>query len=277
MSVVRSARGGTRLVVRHLGLAARRRLVRIPMDRITDEFAFSLSVGGWHPFVQALRDHDRRPDLPPGETLFGKFFLAPEVNAARTLNDVLDLSTQPLGLGLLPPFWLGTYPWGGLSAGYIGRTGPAFGWAHDQAEGVDTADLWGHGRTLWYRPDNRHTIGNEHRLTIELYHSMRRQYSPLRARGFPRVTVLERPDGEQRALIVDGHHRLAVLAHLGVRTVTVEIEATVTMDRAEGWDHVRAGRCSVAEAQRFFDAFFTLDGSERLARVMGGRRVNDAG
>ena len=265
-----SAARAARLMARTGGLAARRRLIRMPIEEITDEFGFSLSAGGWHPLVEALQNYDRQPLQPVETTRFGRFFLDEKTNAVRNLNDLFDLTRRPAGFGSLPPFWLGTYPWGGLDADAIGGPGPAFGWAHDEALGVDTADLWGHGRTLWYRPANRHTISNERHLTVELYRSIRRRYSPVKARGFPRVTLLVGEDGRRRAVIVDGHHRLAVLAHLGARAVTVEIEGAIEVGRVDQWYYVRNGHCTPDEAMRFFDAFFVLDGSERFDFVADG-------
>jgi hypothetical protein len=162
-----------------------------------------------------------------------------------------------------------------LDVANVDGPGPAFGWAHDRLHGVDTANLWGHGRTLWYRPDNRHTIDNERRLMVELYHSMRRRYSPIKARGFPRVTLLAGRNGLRRAVIVDGHHRLATLAHLGVKLVTVEVETTIDLDQRHRWYYVRHGHCTEAQAAKFFDAFFLLDGSERFELVAANGECHD--
>jgi hypothetical protein len=262
-------RNARRHLARHVGLVARGRLERMPTAMITDEFGFSLVRPGWHPFV-ALLDGVAAAGDPNVETDFERFLRSAEVNTARDLNDLLDLSDRPLGLRALPGFRLGTYPWGGLAADQIGRPGPAFGWAHDEETGCSTADLWGVNRTIWYRPDRHATLANERRLMLELAASISNGYRPHRARGFPRVTVLRRRDGCRRAVIVDGHHRLAALAHLGATRVVVEIEAFVDEADAATWIQVRNGYCSVAEARRIFDAFFELNGSERYQRVSRG-------
>lgn len=258
------------LAWRQLSLLGRRRLIRVPVAEITDEFAFSLT--GWHHFTSVLAELDRRPSwfgIEPGEQLWAtelaRFFRDEAVNAVRDLNDLLDLGPGPDRFDDLPRFWLGTYPWGGLLADDIGTAGPAFGLAHDRATGADTRDLWGRGRNLWYEPRDRYTIEHEWRRTAELYRSIRRRYSPLRSRGFPTVTLLRHRDGRRRAVIVDGHHRLAVLAHLGARAVTIEVEATVDLADVDHWYHVRNGHCTAEEARPFFEAFFELDGRERLA------------
>ncbi len=278
-----------RLAIRHAKLAATHRLRRVPMNLICDEFAFSLAPGGWHPFVALLDDLVRSND-PQATTDFERFFRSSSVNAVRNLNDLLDLGQATTGrpsspeppaphnppdatgsvtplLGELPRFWLGTYPWGGLTAPDVGKPGPAFGWAHDAETGASTAELWGRHRTVWYRPDNESTLANERRLTTDLAASMANGYRPLRARGFPRLTILRRADRSYRAVIVDGHHRLAVLAHLGATSVVAEIEAIVDEVNIERWFHVRSGHCSPHHARLFLNAFFDLDGSERFDHV----------
>lgn len=266
--VARRAAAAGRLVTRHGALALNGRLRRVPMNLIRDEFGFSLTQPGWHPFV-ALLDDLAEADDPRTTTDFERFFGSRAANAVRNLNDLLDLGRPEPHFGKLPGFWLGTYPWGGLAADEIGQPGPAFGWAHDEHTGESTAARWGSGRTVWYRPGAGATLANERRLTTELAASITAGYRPLKARGFPRLTLLRRADGAYRAVIVDGHHRLAVLAHLGVTRVLAEIEAVVDHRDAAAWFHVRSGHCTAAQARQFFDAFFQLDGSEQFDHVAG--------
>lgn len=237
------------------------------MAGISDEFGFSFGRHGWHPFV-ALLDQTIDDEGSP-VTDFERFFGDPTVNAVRNLNELLDLSSDPLGLTSRHPFWLGTYPWGGLAALDHHRLGPAFGWAYDEATGASTADLWGSNRTVWYRPDRLRTLANERQLTLDLRRSIRRGYRPVRARGFPRLVVLRRTNGDARSLVIDGHHRLAVLAHLNVESVTAEIDGVIDERDVADWYRVRTGDCSVEDALAIFDAFFVLDGTERFQRVSG--------
>jgi hypothetical protein len=237
------------------------------MSEISDEFGFGFGRHGWHPFV-ALLDQTADDDTAP-ITDFERFFRDPAVIAVRNLNELLDLSAEPLGLTLRCPFWLGTYPWGGLAAADHDRVGPAFGWAYDEATGSSTADLWGSHRTVWYRPDRSPTLANERRLTLDLRRSIRTGYRPLRARGFPRLLLLRRSSGETRTVVIDGHHRLAVLAHLGVDSVLAEIDGVVDEHDVANWYEVRTGRCPTDDALAVFDAFFALDGTERFHHVFG--------
>ncbi|MEL7158649.1 MAG: hypothetical protein AAFN30_18915, partial [Actinomycetota bacterium] len=269
-----SAFRGARLAAHHGRLTATGRLRRVAIDNICDEFAFSLAPTGWEPISQILRSHrdDRTTEVE--QTPFGRFMADPATNRVRDLNDLLHLGDTPPGFADLPRFWLGTYPWGGIEPDEIGRSGPAFGWAHDEATGIDTSELWGRGRTIWYRPDDPFTIAAERDRTIALERSMASGYRPLRARGFPLVTILRHDDGRRRAVIVDGHHRLAVLAHRGARSAVVEVGAVIDRGAAGDWFHVRRGHCTPAQAFQFFDAFFQLDGSERFRAVTARWEVN---
>ncbi len=88
--------------------------------------------------------------------------------------------------------------------------------------------------------------------------------------------MLRNDDGEQRAIIVDGHHRIAILAHLGAKVITCDVEATVDVSEAAHWPAVVSGYCTEDEARTIFNAFFELDGSERYRRIeergVGGAR-----
>ena len=67
--------------------------------------------------------------------------------------------------------------------------------------------------------------------------------------------------------MIDGHHRLAVLAHLGVESILAEIDGVVDERNVAAWYRVRTAECSVDDALAVFHAFFVLDGTERFRRV----------
>jgi hypothetical protein len=261
------ASGATKEAWRHAKLLTRGQLTRVPIEQITDEFAFALSEPGWNRYSAVLESHDADPGANLESTAFHRFFNDERVNAVRDLNDLLSLSDSPGRYDGVARFWLGEYPWGGLIGPNTATTGAPYGWAHDEAENTDTSELWGRGRNLWYRPNDEYTVRTEWRRIIELYESMKHRYSPIKARGFPRVTLFVRRDGDRRAVIVDGHHRLAILGHLGAEKATVEVDAVVREADVAEWPRVRAGYCSAEEALVFFRSFFELDGSERFHHV----------
>jgi hypothetical protein len=127
-----------------------------------------------------------------------------------------------------------------------------------------TRDLWGHGRTLWYEPGERYTLECEMDLTIKTYNALKKGYNPLYYNSFPSITLLIRIDGQKRALMYDGHHRLTALKVLGYKKVMVEVAHVVKETEVEDWYYVRNGFCSKEEALEIFNAFFELNGKERL-------------
>lgn len=263
------------LIGRHARLAAARRLRAVPLAEVTDEFAFGLGPGGWNYYVALLDQAQQRPEGSLDESCFASFFRHPATRAVTDLNDLLDLGADDgdRRYRSLPRFWLGTYPWGGLLAQDLDGPGPAYGQLYDEQTGHDTSELWGLGRNLWYAPGDPMTVANEWRITRAVHRSIdQRGYRPHRARGFPRVTTLRHGE-RHRHVIVDGHHRLAALAHRGARHAVVEQEAVVERSDVERWWHVRAGRCTADEALAFFDAFFHLHGGERWARVRPPKEV----
>lgn len=266
-TATRRLRGAARLAATNLGLAARGAITRVPTSDLTDEFGFAPTHSGWNYYNAIASAYERDPGADPLSTEYGRFFTSDAVNTVRDLNDLLDLHGGPPRFADLPRFWLGTFPWGGLPGPEVGTPGPAFGWAHDQATGADTSKLWGAGRTLWYEPRDEFTIRSEWTATTKLYDSIKARYSPVRARGFPTVTILKDAAGRRKAVMVDGHHRLALLAHLGVPKVTVVVEATIDVEDCDSWYYVRTRHCTAGEARRFFEAFFELDGSERFEHV----------
>ncbi len=142
--------------------------------------------------------------------------------------------------------------------------GTPFGWYHDRVEGKITRDLWGYGRNLWYEPGERYTLEVEKDLTLRLCRSLKKRYRPLLYFSFPSVSLLVRRDGQMRALILDGHHRLAALRYLGCDQVTVELIEVFKESDIDRWYYVANGYCDREQALEIFNAFFVLNGRERI-------------
>jgi hypothetical protein len=263
-------------------------LKRLPVDLITNEFAFSFGAKGWHYLRALVAEYDRDRDIRLEDTTFWRFFQHERVRSVRYLNDVLFLHdpARQARAGDFK-FYLGTYPWGDHVSG-----GP-WGRHFDRVEGARTRDIYGDSRNPWYDPGARPPLEIEWRETIRTYDSVRRGYRPLLHGSLPQVTLLVRRDGELRAVRYNGQHRLASLGHLGRRrvsvlvpsasSITAELESWPTASTApkvvtegdvvvrendvEEWYYVKRGLCSVEQALEIFDAFFELDGSERAAAL----------
>jgi hypothetical protein len=264
------------------------RLPLLPVDLITNEFGFSFGPAGWNYLRSIVAEYDGDPGVCLEQSTFWRFFQDERVRSVRYLNDLLYLhDDERRGRDGEFRFYLGTYPWGDHVSG-----GP-WGVEFDRIEGASTRDLYGESRNPWYDPGARLPLEIEWRQTIETFESVRKGYRPWLHRSWPRVTVLIRRDGDFRAVRYDGQHRLASLAHLGRRTVRVRIpparsiaaevatwptasqapkvvderDIVVHEDDVEDWYYVREGLCSPRQALEIFDAFFELDGSERLSAL----------
>ena len=242
------------------------RLISLPLSLITDEFAFSLDVNGWNYYRALLTDYGNNPVVPLEATTFFRFFQHACINAIRYLEDALFFhEPESPGDENRFRFYLGAYPWGGLTetASLVGGT--PFGWYYDRTESRSTRDLWGYGKTLWYQPNDRYTLECEWELTKKQFRGLQHGYHPWLHLALPAVTLLVRRDGQRRAIIVDGHHRLSILSYLGYHQATVEVVQRVAEAEVDQWYYVKRGDCSRQHALEIFNAFFRLNGRERVA------------
>jgi hypothetical protein len=255
-------------VLKFAKLALTGKLKQIPVSVITDEFAFSLAPNGWNYYCELVSEHEKHPERLPQHTTFYQFFQRQEIVAVQQLADILFLhDPEKRALAQLYPFHLGTYPWGGLFTPDRHPEGTPFGWYYDLVSGAMTRDLWGYKQSLWYKPDDVFTLGLEWNYTIQNYYSLSQGYRPLLYGSFPSVALLVRADGNLRAVMVDGHHRLCILKHLGYEQVTVEVTRVVSEKDVQNWHYVTKGHCSPEQALKIFHAFFELTGQERLLHL----------
>ena len=241
-------------------------LINISLSLITDEFAFSLDADGWNYYVALLADYGKTPKVPLEATIFFRFFQHEQINSIHYLEDVLffhEPERRSAKNGFR--FYLGTYPWGGLTETDTLAGGTPFGWYYDRIEGKSTRDLWGYGKTLWYQPNDSYTLECEWELTTKQLRYLQQGYHPWLHLGLPTVTMLVRRDGQRRAIIVDGHHRLSILSYLGYAQVKVMVVQRVAEAEVNQWYYVKRGDCSRQQALAIFNAFFRLNGRERLA------------
>jgi hypothetical protein len=232
---------------------------------LSDEFAFSFDPQGWNYNCSIIADYKKEPTIKLEQTEFFRFFNNDTIRSIKYLNELLYYNNpSKISAENAYNFYLGTWPWGGMTENESIKGGTPFGHHYDKIEGTMTRDLWGYGRTLWYKPDDRYTLEFEMKLTIDIYKSIKRGYNPLYHNSFPSATLLKRSDGQFRALIYDGDHRLAALSQLGHKKVTVEVVHIVKEAEAGNWYYVRNGYCTKEEALEIFNAFFELNGKERL-------------
>jgi hypothetical protein len=276
-STLRSFAGWTRYV-------SEGTLKRIPIESVTNEFAFAFSADGWNYFRAIVAEYQKDPHVDLERSAFLRFFQHEQVRSVRYLNDILFLhDAEKRNRGF--KFYLGTYPW----SDHVG--GGPWGHHYDSVAGNSTRDLYGHRANIWYKPGDRHPIEREWKTTITLYESLKRRgYQPVRYRDLPEVTLLLRRDGEIRAVRYNGQHRLSILSQLGHKKITALIpsvrsineslktwesfsdlpkvvydnEIVVRETDVEKWYYVRQGLCTTEQALEIFHAFFELNGRERI-------------
>ena len=251
---------GTRLRLTH-------RFVKLPIHQVRNEYAFGFADAGWHYFREILAARGVDAETPAEESGFFAFFQHPRTRAVRYLNDLLfmhDPGLRERSADCL--FYLGTYPWGEWSRSDLITGGVPYGHHYDRVENASTRDLDGYRRNPWYEPGDPHPLHIEWDQVHRVGKALSGGYRPWRYGGWPEVILLERRDGEQRAVVAEGQHRMAALGHLGYREVCVPVHESVPTIReveVEDWFHVRSGRCSAQTALLIFNAFFEWDGRER--------------
>lgn len=256
-------------MVRILRQASSGKLIRVPVELLTSEYAFSLAPEGWNYFRALVAEYQQRPGVSMKDTTFFRFFQHKRIRSVRYLNDLLFLNDSANGSRKKGyRFHFGTYPWGNWTKSFSVVGGRPWGRHYDRVEGKTTRDLHGYRRNPWYQPGDRYALEIEWNLTIRLFQSISKGYHPLQYGSIPEVTLLVRSDGDMRAVRYNGHHRLSILAHLGTDRLFVVIPSVsigvVRESDVENWYYVKQGFCTQEDALRIFHAFFTLNGRERI-------------
>jgi hypothetical protein len=203
----------------------------------TTIFGCSFGDGGWHHIRRMLFEFDADPSIAPAESSLGRYL-------ERFCPSSISILAGVTGEEPLPLF---VYPWGTFNDGVSQSAKDAF-----------TSRFCG--------PSTAAFVDEEFRRTVGLYADMRLHgYRPT---CFPNSyiggTWLEAVDGRQRFVVMQGNHRMAILAHLGapqieVRTIPQALTCVKEADIAQ-WPLVADGRCSIDHARRVFNMFFSESG-----------------
>lgn len=210
---------------------------RIAPADATTLFGCSFGDGGWHHLRRTLAEFDADPSIDARDSSLGRFLSRFCPASISTLAGVSDEA----------PLELFVYPWGTFNDGSA-RSGKS---------------PW---TSRFCGPSTDEFIAQEFERTVRLYREMRGSgYQPTR---FPNShiggTWLVAADGRRRFVVMQGNHRMAVLAHLGVgrldvRTIRQALPQVREADIAN-WPLVASGRCSMDHARRVFELFFRETG-----------------
>lgn len=208
----------------------------ISPDEATTVFACGFGSSGWHHLRKTLEQVEVKPDVDPRRTVLWRFlkeFCPTSVFALAGVETVA-------GTG---PF---TFPWGGFRPGE-----------------VLTKDPWS---SRFCGPSTDDFILAELHRTRELLRTIKSDgYRPT---AFPNSFIggvwLLAEDGSRRFLVLQGNHRMAVLAHLGIPKIAVRAlrghHVFINAREAHSWPMVIAGACTVTDARQMFSMYFRESG-----------------
>jgi hypothetical protein len=203
----------------------------------TTIFGCSFSDTGWHHICQTLAELDFNPHLRAADSTLAHF-----------LSDFCPTSISKLaGVEDEEPLPLFIYPWGTFTDG-------------------TTTTSKNPAQSRFCGPSNEQFIADEFSRTVALYRQMLvTGYTPLKfPNSFITGTWLEALNGERRFVVMQGNHRMAVLAHMGTPQVAVRTSraslSRVRECELESWPLVVSGRCSINHARKIFHLFFKQNG-----------------
>ena len=212
---------------------------RIALDEATTIFACSYGHDGWQHLRKTLEEYDADPALDVRDTTLFAYL------TRFCPTSICDLVDWPEGEPVLPLF---VYPWGTFKRG-------------ETRTSKDPAN------SRFCGPSSPEFVAEEYARTIRLYEAMKGVgYRPWDfSNTFIGGTILARRNGERRFVVLQGNHRLAILAHLGVTEIPVrDVRGYVPVIRevdAARWPLVADGTCRLDAALRIFNLYFESNGA----------------
>lgn len=210
---------------------------RISPQVATNIFGCSFGDEGWNHLRCTLSEFDTNPTIKACNSSLGRYLANFHPSSISILAGVIDEEPLPLFV----------YPWGTFNDGAT----------------QSHKNPW---LSRFCGPSTSEFIEEEFHRTLQLYAVMRLHgYQPTR---FPNSyiggTWLEAQDGCRRFVVMQGNHRMAVLAHLKEENITVRTIPQALRHIRESeirqWPLVACGRCSVEHARRIFNLFFSDNG-----------------
>jgi hypothetical protein len=225
---------------------------RIDPAEATTIFGCSYGDDGWHHIRRTLAEYDARPDIGVRETTLFRYL------TEFCPSSICDLASWASAEAPLPLF---VYPWGTFRKG-------------------ETQSPKNAANSRFSGPSSHEFVGEEFARTIKLYERMKRVgYQPWRfPNSFIGGTMLVRANGERRFVVMQGNHRMAVLAHLGATGIAVrDVPGNLPWIRetdVSRWPLVADGTCRPESALRIFNFFFESTGHRIAEQLRSGPLVS---
>lgn len=199
-------------------------------------FACNFGDGGWHHLRRTLEEFDRDPLIKQESTTLWRYlkkFQPENISALCGINE-----------NRLPPF---TYPWGTFKKGILIAN-----------KSADNSRFCG--------PSTDDFISCEFRDLTKLYLELRKTgYRPnTYPNSFIGGTWLIDLNGNQRFVVLQGNHRMAVLSHMGYKRIAVRVMpgylGKIHEKFISEWPLVSRRICSESDAQQIFRFYFEENG-----------------
>lgn len=232
-----------------------------PVEHCVIFNGLSMAVGGWHPFVQTVREH-----LITGQDGYAGSILERYYQGWQPSNALEALIGATAG-----PAELTRYPAHLMHAPWL-RDGPEE--RLRSMERIMREEGREHGGVRLKASEGHGFQGPVSARKGELeYQRLRRVLKSIQSQGYDRqygdvhVQVLRRGN-DHRFRIVHGHHRVAVMSALGHEAFVAVPRFVVCREEVASWPWVQRGPWTVNSALRYFDHHFDFD-SLAWARARG--------
>lgn len=171
----------------------------VPIEQITNIFACNFGIKGWHPIVETLKEYQQNPQISFRDTTLYRYHKQfTPLNTSQALLEIND--------DFLPLF---VYPWG------------AFTHKTPSNKSAQTSRFCG--------PSSDPFIEEEFQRIISLFESIKTSgYRPWRHHQNQITgTFLFDDQGNRRFVVMQGNHRVAVLATLGWSNIPIRIQPKI--------------------------------------------------
>lgn len=211
---------------------------KISASEVRTIFGASFGEDGWHHIIKTLEEYDAEPDIEYDKTSLYRFL------KHFTPKSICDVTDKKLGCDVLPLF---NYPWGTFK----------------RNEQISLKDPM---TSRFCGPSEDEFIRDEFERTISLYKKIKTSgYRPWTyGNSFIGGTFLINNEGQTRFVVLQGNHRMAILAHLKYQSIDVrEVRGYLTKvleKDSDNWLLVKSGKCSVHVAHAVFSLYFRENG-----------------
>lgn len=224
---------------------------RILVDDVSTIFGASYGKDGWHHIIKTLEEYDADEEIEYQKTSLYKFLknFTPE-----SICDLLENNLTTTNLSLF------VFPWGTFKKDEIIST-----------KNSNTSRFCGPSEDIF--------IKDEFQRIIFLYKELKKTgYRPWAyGNTFIGGTFLINNEGKKKFIVLQGNHRMAILAHLNNHMITVrEVKGNLTNiyeKDINNWLMVKSNECSIVLAKDIFSLYFKENG-KHLKKIIESKNYD---